>query len=195
MTGFENKDIRKNWLSKTTLQHVLKALVFTVYVHYNNWGIWYQLPNNYIYTPYGHQMETFSALLAICAGNSPVLGEFPVQRPVTQNFDVFFDLRLNKRVNNHGAGDLRRHRAHYDATVMVCTMFTITDTVIYYAIFTLTVYSLGNLWFNYWKAKKSFLFLTLLTKYEIKLYTHGYVSNDIVPDLVHRGIRTLKYVS
>ena len=39
-----------------------------------------------------HQMETFSALLAICAGNSPVPGEFPTQRPVTQNFDVFFDL-------------------------------------------------------------------------------------------------------
>ena len=44
-----------------------------------------------------HQMETFSALLAICAGNSPVTGEFPSQRPVTQSFDVFFDLRLNKQ--------------------------------------------------------------------------------------------------
>ena len=44
-----------------------------------------------------HQMETFSALLAICAGNSPVPGEFPAQRPVTRSFDVFFDLRLNKR--------------------------------------------------------------------------------------------------
>ena len=41
-------------------------------------------------------METFSALLAICAGNSPVPGEFPAQRPVTRNFDVFFDLRPNK---------------------------------------------------------------------------------------------------
>ena len=45
-----------------------------------------------------HQMETFSALLAICAGNSPVTGEFPTQRPVTRSFDVFFDLRLNKRL-------------------------------------------------------------------------------------------------
>ena len=42
-------------------------------------------------------METFSALLAICAGNSPVTGEFFAQRPVTQSFDVFFDLSLNKR--------------------------------------------------------------------------------------------------
>ena len=44
-------------------------------------------------------MEAFSALLAICAGNSPVTGEFPAQRPVTRSFDVFFDLRLNKRLS------------------------------------------------------------------------------------------------
>ena len=41
-------------------------------------------------------METFSALLAFCVGNSPVPGEFPTQRPVTQSFDVTFDLRPNK---------------------------------------------------------------------------------------------------
>ena len=46
-----------------------------------------------------HQMETFSALLAICAGNSPVPGEFPAQRPVTRSFDVYFDLRPNKRLS------------------------------------------------------------------------------------------------
>ena len=46
-----------------------------------------------------HQMETFSALLALCAGNSPVPGEFPAQRPVTRSFDVFFDLCLNKRLS------------------------------------------------------------------------------------------------
>ena len=44
-------------------------------------------------------METFSALLAICAGKSPVTGEFPAQRPVTQSFGVFFDLHLNKRLS------------------------------------------------------------------------------------------------
>ena len=64
-------------------------------------------------------MDTFSALLAICAGNSPVSGEFPTQRPVTRSFDVFFDLRLNKRLRNNGeAGDLRRYPTHYDVTVM-----------------------------------------------------------------------------
>ena len=42
-------------------------------------------------------------------------GEFPAQRPVTRSFDVFFDLRLNKRLS---AGDLRRHRGYYDVNVM-----------------------------------------------------------------------------
>ena len=42
-------------------------------------------------------METLPALLALGAGNSPVTGEFPSQRPVTQSFDVLFDLRLNYR--------------------------------------------------------------------------------------------------
>ena len=51
-----------------------------------------------------HQMETFSALLAICAENSPVSGEFPAQRPVTRSFDVFFDLRLNKRLSKQSWG-------------------------------------------------------------------------------------------
>ena len=56
------------------------------------------------HTWWRHQMETFSALLAICAGNSPVPGEFPTQRPVTWSFDVFFDLRLNKRLSKQSWG-------------------------------------------------------------------------------------------
>ena len=50
------------------------------------------------------QMETFSALLTICAGNSPVPGEFSAQRPVTRSFDVFFDLRLNQRLSKQSLG-------------------------------------------------------------------------------------------
>ena len=49
-------------------------------------------------------MKTFSALLAICARNSPVTGEFPAQRPVTRSFDVFFDLCLNKRLSKQWWG-------------------------------------------------------------------------------------------
>ena len=71
-----------------------------------------------------HQMEIFSALLAPCVGNSPVTGEFPSQRPVTQSFGVFFDLRLNNRLsNNREADDLRRHRPHYDIIVMLVFRF------------------------------------------------------------------------
>ena len=44
--------------------------------------------------PWQHQTVTFSVSLALCAGNSPVTGEFPSQRPVTWSFDVFFDLCL-----------------------------------------------------------------------------------------------------
>ena len=49
-------------------------------------------------------METFYALLAICTGNLQVTGEFPAQRPVTRSFDVFFDLRLNKRLSKQSWG-------------------------------------------------------------------------------------------
>ena len=45
-----------------------------------------------------HQMETFSALLALCAGNPPVTGEFPSQRPATRSF-YFFYLRLIKQLS------------------------------------------------------------------------------------------------
>ena len=59
---------------------------------------WYRCPW------WRHQMETIPALLAICAGNSPVSGEFPAQRPVTRSFDVFFDLRPNKRLRKQSCG-------------------------------------------------------------------------------------------
>ena len=62
-------------------------------------------------------METLSALLAICAGNSPVTGEFPAQRPVTRSFDVLIYIWINGWINSREAGDLR-YRAHYDVIVM-----------------------------------------------------------------------------
>ena len=46
-------------------------------------------------------------------------GEFHSERPVTQSFDAFFDRRpKNVSRNSRGAGDLRRYRDHYDATVI-----------------------------------------------------------------------------
>ena len=64
-----------------------------------------------------HQMETFSALLALCAGNSPVNSPHKGQWRGALRFS-FICASINGRVNNHGAGDLRRHRAHYDGIVM-----------------------------------------------------------------------------
>ena len=66
-----------------------------------------------------HQMETFSALLAICAGNSPVSGEFPTQRPVRRSFDVFFDPHLNKRLSKQWWGWwFETQIIYYDVIVM-----------------------------------------------------------------------------
>ena len=68
-----------------------------------------------------HQIETFSALLAICAGNSPVTGEFSAQRPVTRSFEFSFGLRLNKRLSKQSWGWwFETYRTHYNITVMFC---------------------------------------------------------------------------
>ena len=74
-----------------TSEHLLTRLRCQIW--FQNWWSWWH-----------NQMETFSALLAICAGNSPVPGEFPAQRPVTRNFHVFFDPRLNKRLSKQSWG-------------------------------------------------------------------------------------------
>ena len=67
-------------------------------------------------------METFSALLGLCVGNLPVTGEFPGQSPVTRGFDVFFDLRLNKRLNKQARRRwFKTPSRHYDVIVMIPT--------------------------------------------------------------------------
>ena len=67
-----------------------------------------------------HQMETFSALLAICVVKSPVPGEFPHKGQ--WRGALMFSLIcawINGWVNNKEAGDLRRYRAHYEVAVMI----------------------------------------------------------------------------
>ena len=66
--------------------------------------LWFCILSHSQPTWWRHQMETFSALLALCAGNSTVTGQFHAQRPVTPSFDVFFDLSLNKRLNKQSSG-------------------------------------------------------------------------------------------
>ena len=81
-----------------------------------------------------HQMETFSALLALFVGNSPVNGEFPSQGPVTRSFYVFFDLCLNRRLSKESWGwgfetpsrSLWRH-----CNVIIIVMSSLSRLVIY----------------------------------------------------------------
>ena len=92
--------------------------VFRQTIQHKWYDIWFTM-NNDFYSQAGclaivfhgsrtpwwrHQKETFSELLAICAGNSPVSGDFPAQRPVTQSFDVFFDLCPNKWLSKQSWG-------------------------------------------------------------------------------------------
>ena len=64
---------------------------------------WKRFPH-YWWGESSHWQWLFSALLAICAGNSPVTGEFSAQRPVTRSFGVFFDRRLNKPLSKQSWG-------------------------------------------------------------------------------------------
>ena len=66
-------------------------------------GPWLMALGSYL-SWWRHQMKTFSALLALCAGNSPVTGKFPSQRPVTRSFDVVFDLCPNKGMSKQSWG-------------------------------------------------------------------------------------------
>ena len=87
-TQYDFPYIRNLFLVRFLLYFVLNKISFTEQTLILSFFSWWR-----------HQMETFSALLAICAGNSPVPGEFPAQRPVTRSFDAFFDLHPNKRLS------------------------------------------------------------------------------------------------
>ena len=67
-----------------------------------------------------HYMETFSALLALCAGNSPVTGEFPHKGQWCRA--LMFSLIcawIRGWVNNREAGDLRCHRTYDRKLIML----------------------------------------------------------------------------
>ena len=83
-----------------------------------------------------HQMETFSVLLALCVGNSPVTGEFPTQIPVTRICDVFVDLRLNKRLRKQSRGWLfetpsRSSRRQYVSEMNHCEQIEVCMCVLF----------------------------------------------------------------
>ena len=76
------------------------CFVVSGYIVVITWIMWVSHPYSMMTSSNGN----ISALLTICAGNSPVTGEFPTQRPVARSFDVFFDLHLNKRLGKQSRG-------------------------------------------------------------------------------------------
>ena len=93
------------WLAKTGAD-VLRLKAIWILFNFSPW--------------WRHQMETFSAILAICVGSSPV----PVNSPHKGQWRgaLMFSLIcvwINEWINNRKAGDLRRHRGHYDVTAML----------------------------------------------------------------------------
>ena len=66
---------------------------------------WILTPSDVSKSSYVIKWKHFSVLLALCAGNSLVTGEFRIQRSVTRSFDdVFFDLRVYKRLSKQSWG-------------------------------------------------------------------------------------------
>ena len=106
------KSDRRRWLYALLLnEYRPRASINKAVRHRDSWSLdtWWR-----------HQMEALSALLAICAGNSPVTGEFPTHEGRWRGALMFFLICawINSWVNNGEACDLKRHRAHYDVTIM-----------------------------------------------------------------------------
>ena len=99
-------DARYNLVNLFQIDHIRHSIARLWWwnIRYLLWFSTDSYSNWFYISWWRHQMETFSPLLALCAGNSLVTGEFPSQRPVTQSFDVFIDLRLNKRLSKQSWG-------------------------------------------------------------------------------------------
>ena len=102
----QNIYLKKTKLHKQWLNQPRRIVVNLVRKCNKNWYFKYSKSKSAKPCPYlghmpwwRHQMETFSVLLAIYAGNSLVTGEFTARRPVTRSFGVFFDLHLYKRLS------------------------------------------------------------------------------------------------
>ena len=120
ITGIDIQNFQLFWLLTMLISYrkptVKSFLSYAFLGFYGLKWIWYMLIWIYQYhiwlfalaslavTWWRHHAEVFSAWLAICAGNSPVPGEFPTQGPVTRSFNVFFDLRLNTRLSKQPWG-------------------------------------------------------------------------------------------
>ena len=129
-----SKSLTSNAISHWHRQHPDPSVFLLTYRS----NIWYlHIAMNYVQCQswWRHPMEPCSTLLAVCAGNSPVTGEFPTQRPVTRSFDAFFDLRLNRQLTKQcrrwwfelclyiSLVFLITYRANIDIIYRPCAMF------------------------------------------------------------------------
>ena len=87
-----------------------------------------------------HQMEIFFALLALCAGNSPVTSPGKGQCRGPLMFSLIC-ARINGWVNNRDTGDLRRQRGHFAVIVMrSCCVFLVSPCLTYVLLTSLSCY-------------------------------------------------------
>ena len=122
-----------------TLWHITNKIVNSILYHKDYaHGSWFVLvcfrsTSAIAFTWWRHQMETFSALLAICAGNSPVQVNSP-HKGQWRGALIFslICVWINGWVNNRKAGDLRRHRAHYVVIVMRITSLILPTPIVLY---------------------------------------------------------------
>ena len=125
----------------------------THHIAYNFFTAWWR-----------HQIETFSTLLASCKGNTPTTGGWI---PLTKASDaeLWYLLWSDKGwANYRDAGDLRRHRAHYDATVMhpkaVMALHRLRSSRV--------IYSKQKATQREWCMNKTRIYTYIFTKYFIK---------------------------
>ena len=109
----------RKWCQRVTIKKNVSSRILW-FLFLNSQLIWWH-----------HQMETFFALLALCAGNSPVNSPHKDQWRGALMLTLICAWR-NCWVNNCKAGDFRHHRAHYDVTVMdlVCVTHNIRSALL-----------------------------------------------------------------
>ena len=93
------------WIcNKETLWCRVHQLIGYFSCHYGNYEAWAKSRGLTMMKSSNGNNFRVTRLLALCAGNSLVTGEFPSQRPVTRSFDVSFDVSLNKPLSKQSWG-------------------------------------------------------------------------------------------
>ena len=92
-------EVQTTWFTETVITPCWIRWFRRNGLHHDVWQVTNEHMSMVTLSWWRHQMETFSVLLAIWG-----TGEFPAQRPVTRSFDVFFDLRPNKRLSKQPWG-------------------------------------------------------------------------------------------